>query len=1514
MPQSLISPLPASRTSRSAILSVALLSVLVACGGGGGGGSDGGGSNASNAAVKTTATTAEDGTARRVDLVPGPIATTDPAFAALNAALEGFLNTLMSRNGLDLDRDLADTNADGVPDSGFETYTTGMSPAKGTGPRIFGANNLYDLFQTSTNQTFNQRPLLFQQDGTVAGPPFNGGDASGDGRIDGGPGLFSNINTATAVGSPTSVMPSLPVFPNAMGDRDPGTGSARGPSPTDQHQFIQIEFPYPVSIDSLRDPFNPSNSYLGDSLPGAPNVIVERRWVTRSPMGTNNQFSVIDHTFEHAHVPGVAILGGEAFIPGIGGTTTDISLALSNIPEGAKEKVMDPRVLTYIAHENPGGISTVAGSDLGFVNPDGILILPDPTDAGGKGGRVFGGSLAVPSSVNDFMTDGGGAMTSDANRIGFFSFRITRLRSKGKTINNPYFHSFPVSQEFVGDDAASVGATLGENNGTFNRGPAIEVDSVTQIPAIDVADPNKHYLGDFTLTPASDAENTISTKARFRVNFDKEVVPNSVGFSRRHTVHSVAGSGVVFPFNGNTRPVSSPATEFLPAVQGAPLAPSIFLAVNQPVQVGVNNPQSKNVNPDPTLTDAQASGAGVFVGSATTNGLFPTVHNTLATLPRGVVPCDIYPVNQNNLQAYIVEPLVELPPGAVVTLGVCMPGLGTSNNTLPAVGVPAIPTNYGNFTRSGTLTTPWQGLTELGLGDPTVSQNSTIIGNATIVKVNAGPMDLEGKLFFGGTGTAIDTQINGVEFDDESDGGWNVCRTFRVGTDLTDAYVNAPVAPQAMVVGFGPKGLGVIDLSGSGLTTNAPGGSALNTGSESTLITSRFLQPPVSGQTGLGNWSANGAIADGSHARAFGILGRYTAGNCLNCMPASIESELAIGGAIRMGTVSTPGPGAIPGVNEGSSGFETMVRDSSGSIFLSDPEIGLVRDVVLGDFLDTVYFDTSNVFATPAGHRTYNTPLSTAVPNNTIADPPVPNPPPLRFPVGLPFTAVLFDQSDVSKAPVLIEGSEVFARDAQIQFDDGSGLGPIQPINGFIHLNPTSNESNENTFDVPYLPSAGFSSPFLGEPGSNPPAKFLQTGPLPRTSTAGAVLLAAVNMVPGTGEPGALQVPFYQSRQQIGNFLFVTDGVNNKLHAVNSNNMEVLASLDLPDPTGLGLTSDLRLLYVSNEGANSVSVVDADPESSTFMTVLNEISVGEGPRAVAVAPDNEDVFVLNRLGNSISIIDVGSSAVRRTLEQSGINRPNDVALGMRETNNAGAPAFGSGTYHGFISNGGNDSIVVFESGPTGVAGIGFDNILGAIAQGDDDGQVSFVDLDDPRGMAYDPAHPLDAFARTIGAFVAHRSAETGQAMVTRIAYTKDSMPGQQTFNANILNVSFGDKVFEITQQYSSTASGIAYDVAIGDHNRQRLEDSNFGSNQNLFNAGAIEIPIGGVILPRNNKYPLASWGTPLTTNGARWDPDRLYLSVAGGIIEVFDINQGTHEKTILTPSGEPTVLASFFSQ
>jgi hypothetical protein len=183
----------------------------------------------------------------------------------------------------------------------------------------------------------------------------------------------------------------------------------------------------------------------------------------------------------------------------------------------------------------------------------------------------------------------------------------------------------------------------------------------------------------------------------------------------------------------------------------------------------------------------------------------------------------------------------------------------------------------------------------------------------------------------------------------------------------------------------------------------------------------------------------------------------------------------------------------------------------------------------------------------------------------------------------------------------------------------------------------------------------------------------------------------------------------------------------------------------------------------------------------------------------------------------------------------------------------------------------------------------------------------------PRGITFDPIAPLDGFSLTVGCFVAHKD-EDGRALASRIAYWKDASPGTAFFNTFTGNPNLGGKVFEVRAQYTSTFTGVAYDVALPDYHRKRFLTENFGSFYNLFNAGAT--PKAIPILERNSKYPLADNIVPAFLNGPRWEPDRVYLSVggsgSGNVIEVFDIN-GVHQKTITTPA-QVGVMASYFSQ
>lgn len=1518
-------------------LSTTLVGVSCGGGGGGGGGSSGVGSGSSGTGsvgavpatkadqqVKTYATTGTDGAWSQVDLIPvlqGSPSTTGST-PAPNVGQASLLATLQTTSGTDINNNWTGASTT-LPTAGFDAYTTGLSPGALAG-FILGANNLYDMFQTTTGQP--KLTLLTSPPGAFRFTGFNGGDidsyvTGGNAAGDGGPGLFSNLPTAL-IPPGRAVPPKLPTLPNTMGTPD-GSGGGRGPSATDEHQFIQIEFPYPLDIDSLFNPLQTANSFLGDSV-GVPDNILVQGNAIQHPSSTD-KLNILN--VDLGHVPVVAVIGGKCAVPFFGGTSTidpdPLSPTFSFVPTGAQAKIMSPNVLTLIAHESPTTLATnPPGHVDGSLTGAGILRLPSPTLGGGKGGRVFGATGAVVSSVNDFANYG----ATTANGIGFMTVNVRRLRTAGATVQRPYFHSFPFNQTNVaGDTRAPVTHT------TFLRGPAVPV-STSLLPSIDILDPSVDAIGTYVPTPTNDTINTISTRARFLIEFDQQVVPNSVGFSRRHTIHR-SGSTTIFPFNGNTRPIVSPSQN-LAGTPAAPLAPSIYLAINQ--AAGPNKTPGSSLNgvvqrvasPFAVSGGAATIDSGAAFGSpgapaTTDNGLTPQSQNTLASLPRGIVPVDIYPLNQNNLQAYVVEPLVELPPNTIVTLSVCVPGLGVaqsgwvhvrpSGTTVP-VGAKV---NAGNPTRSGTMFTAFQGLTPTGQGTD-ASLKQAVLPNNAVIKVNAGPMGLAGSLMFGGTNIAVLRRVNGIATDDLTAGGFNVSRTFRVGSNSTRLYVNAPVAPQALYLGFSTGGAGVLDLSGTGYTTNAPGGAAANTGFESYLEVSRYLPSlSQSGSISNFNYNSNGSVQNGDQSRAFGILGRYSSG--AGPLAGNVESDLAIGAPIRTGT-ATP----QPGINEGSSGYETLVRSgiiggdpsTSTQILAPTNKVGIVRDIEVGDFLDTVYFDAENNFGAKQQHRTYNAPLQGSLTSNTIADPPFPNPPPLRFPVGLPHTSVTFDQNDLSKAPVTIDGNEVFTADGFMIYDDGSGfiLAQRQP-NCFIQLNPVENASNSSgVFDKPHLPNAGFTSPFAATTGAGGQPKFLQTGPMPKTATAGAVILANLNaQAAGQYTSGGLRAPIYQSRQQIGNFLFAADGVNKKLHALNSNTMEVLHSLSLPDPYGLGMTADLRKLFVTNEGNNTVSVVDCDPTSSFFMTELKRTPVGLGPRAVACNPDGEDALVLNYLANTLSIVDITTGSVRKTISQAGLNRPWDVAVGPRETSLQFA--FTSLNYHAFISNnGGQDttlspSVVVYQSGPDGLNGTGLDTIIGGVTTAGSQSGITLKKMLNARGLRLDPNAPTSGTAsRSIGAFLAHQT-QTGRAMVSRISYINDGFGG-------ILGGGTNGPIFEVVAQYESAFNGVALDVATPDYNRRRFEQDDFGSFWNLLNAGATTKV--NPTIQRNGKHPLADITVPAQFDGPRYDPDKLYLSVgsvpgnSGGLIEVFDLN-GTKLKTINTPV-PVNVLSTYFSQ
>ncbi len=78
--------------------------------------------------------------------------------------------------------------------------------------------------------------------------------------------------------------------------------------------------------------------------------------------------------------------------------------------------------------------------------------------------------------------------------------------------------------------------------------------------------------------------------------------------------------------------------------------------------------------------------------------------------------------------------------------------------------------------------------------------------------------------------------------------------------------------------------------------------------------------------------------------------------------------------------------------------------------------------------------------------------------------------------------------------------------------------------------------------------------------------------------------------------------------------------------------------------TGIAVAPDGKYIYVSNQGSNSVSVLD-----TASNTIVKTVLVGTSPAGVAVTPDGAHVYVSNQGSNSVSVIDTASNTVVATI-------------------------------------------------------------------------------------------------------------------------------------------------------------------------------------------------------------------------------------------------------------------------
>jgi len=535
----------------------------------------------------------------------------------------------------------------------------------------------------------------------------------------------------------------------------------------------------------------------------------------------------------------------------------------------------------------------------------------------------------------------------------------------------------------------------------------------------------------------------------------------------------------------------------------------------------------------------------------------------------------------------------------------------------------------------------------------------------------------------------------------------------------------------------------------------------------------------------------------------------------------------------------------------GSEGVFTLSRDSTlDTRLIKPPLISSVSDMMLGRALDTTFNNGPPPFGCQAGGGNVcaSTQLklvspsgltapNTLAPNNPLFQTnifaglgnlaswaPHPNPPPLVFP-------------PLCLSP-LVGGQEPTSVDSSSGID---GFGNPILINNLLGPNPD----------------------FLGDP-------FFPNGPKP---PAGLPTREQNSFFLGPSAPqlSIASCTPYQIRQQIGYFLYVVDRVRREVVVLNSNRFTVIDRIQLPDPTSLAMSPNLDFLAVSNQSAGTVSFININPSSANFHKAFKTTKVENGPRGLAWDPGNEDLLVCNEDSNSVSIISTFSLNVRKTVRNQ-LNSPFELAVTQRQTNFG----FNRNVYFAFILNR-DGSVALFESGPNGVNGWGFDEIIGR----------STIPFANPKSIA------VDNFFISGGCWIVHENpidpasgmqiGSVGQAAVSNLVL-ESTTGGQQplatggtTSNPGLRDIEFAVRISIGPDQLTGIPVDIAFD--------NLMNVSGLPNTQSIFSAGS---PVQA-----NGKSQVK--GTQ-NVNEATY----IFLAVpfsnpilsgqGGGVVDVIDIN------------------------
>ena len=359
----------------------------------------------------------------------------------------------------------------------------------------------------------------------------------------------------------------------------------------------------------------------------------------------------------------------------------------------------------------------------------------------------------------------------------------------------------------------------------------------------------------------------------------------------------------------------------------------------------------------------------------------------------------------------------------------------------------------------------------------------------------------------------------------------------------------------------------------------------------------------------------------------------------------------------------------------------------------------------------------------------------------------------------------------------------------------------------------------------------------------------------------------------------------YQYRQQIGHWMYAADKERGEIVALDSNRLRVLRRIPVPDPTELAMSPNLDLLAVTSRADDSVSFIDIDPRSSTFHQVVHTTPVGRAPRGIAWDPGDEDVLVCNEGDDSLSIVSAATLTVRKTVRRL-LDRPFAVAITQRQSD------FGyrRDVYLAYVLNR-DGKVCLFESGPNGVNGWGYDDIVWRTPYA----------FRNARAIQPDPRQ----ITSTSGVWIAHEDPVDPMGNPT-------GMTGGALSNLVISSALVGPQPLvpvdspHLRDMQLRVIRSIGRDQLSGDPLDIAFDDQlNFGALPNVLSAfsGASPAPLNG----KSQVRQLGAGGPIVATN----EPRYMFVPVRGpGVVDVIRLSDGHRIDTNAHVPGIQSIPAS----